>query len=1390
MKKLLLLIGLAALLSGMNLAAEYNYTQDFNYISIGRTVSENFDSKTYIRPPESLPNGWKADKQADPRSVGNYSNADITLEYSQVTIDEYLIPGTYALRYSGPFIAYNYKSAIGGLISNGNPSINVYTKLYNESNNPITSLTISYNMVKHRCGTSLNGFTIQLCHSLDGVDWTSAGDSFTHSFDPDDTNEGYNESPGETISVTDETFTVSIPANSYFYLAWNLSITTGEIVDADDDDNSSAQVWGIDNVSITANGTITNPEIILEPKELVDFEYTYLEGPSPAQTFSVQGAALTANVQITAPTNYEIALQDAKDETYSQTLSLTPAGGIVDETVKIRLKEDLDIDNYDGNIQATSTNAFPKSIACDGRVNTPHPSITISKTELTGFHYKKDNGPSPAQSFTVSGSYLWEDVVITAPFNYIISTNENTYYSSQLTLPLYYGNLSATTIYVRLNGGLDTGHYNDETIAITSYPAPDKTVSCSGMVSQGVIVAWDFNEKAGNEATVNATTNNGNLETSVISRGNGIDASGLINAFSSNNFTKSPNVTKEDAINNNKYLQFSILAKEDHKVSLSTLDVNFRRSGTGPNTFQWQYSLDGFSTPGSDIGTEISYTASEDGGKAQTTINLFLIPALQNVTHITAITFRLYGWGATGSTGSFAIGRLENDDLAIGGLVESTTPLPSISVYPSSLSGFTYSLGEGPSAEQTFTVSGSLLQDYITITAPTFYEIAEDDESSEFSDTIVLEPNAGIVATTTIRVRLKEGLAAGIYDEDITASSSGASVKTVSCSGIVTALQASFTVSPSTLDGFYYTFGSGPSAPESFTVKGSNLEQNKDITITASTNYEISLDDVAYSSPITLYHQSGSLAETTIYVRLKAGLSIADYDNEKIKVTYDNTTKNVTCSGSVFSNIPHITEIIVPQYIQGTTTISQINNQRTPWVSRLRLEGLSPNTKYRYYGRFGETGDPAHHASGNVWFVNEDFTFTRTTSPGVRTQGNFAEFTTDTNGTYEGWFLGEPTGNARFEPGNELYYIITLNRGNDSGVVWIRLKTESMLKVINFGTSDDSKQGTFLRGVCSSPEKYFIFVYDNEIGLESGRPVSGTVIENDGLDVSKTTQIHSIYRTHIDGNTGAWGLIIPNSTGSKGFGGIKRIESRILATGEIYAAETSSTGMWGSVDTANQTGGDGPNHLVLGEYNPTLPVELSSFTATMHAQNFVQLTWITQTETGVQGFYLYRSLENNLVSAMRISDLIPATNTSQTQSYVYVDKELYEDGLYYYWLENVDFDGSHLYHGPVFIEYSATAINPTPIPLVTRISGIYPNPFNPDTRIAYELASPAKVSIRIYNSRGQLVKYYPTTSKEAGRYIQEWNGKDDRGLPCATGIYYIKMQVGGKVFGKKAVMLK
>ena len=207
-------------------------------------------------------------------------------------------------------------------------------------------------------------------------------------------------------------------------------------------------------------------------------------------------------------------------------------------------------------------------------------------------------------------------------------------------------------------------------------------------------------------------------------------------------------------------------------------------------------------------------------------------------------------------------------------------------------------------------------------------------------------------------------------------------------------------------------------------------------------------------------------------------------------------------------------------------------------------------------------------------------------------------------------------------------------------------------------------------------------------------------------------------------------------------------------------------------------------------FDPTVPVELSQFAATITAQNYVQITWTTQSESNISGYNIYRNTNIDLSSAIKVSDLIEGTNTSEAHTYSYLDQELEQSGTYYYWLQNVELDGYISYHGPVSVTFKVDDEGGTPdIPFVTKLENAYPNPFNPNTNIRYQLKEAGDVKIDIFNARGQLVRSLSRTHDAAGYYQINWDGRDSSGKAVSSGVYQYRM-TSGKYHSTKKMVLK
>ena len=84
----------------------------------------------------------------------------------------------------------------------------------------------------------------------------------------------------------------------------------------------------------------------------------------------------------------------------------------------------------------------------------------------------------------------------------------------------------------------------------------------------------------------------------------------------------------------------------------------------------------------------------------------------------------------------------------------------------------------------------------------------------------------------------------------------------------------------------------------------------------------------------------------------------------------------------------------------------------------------------------------------------------------------------------------------------------------------------------------------------------------------------------------------------------------------------------------------------------------------------------------------------------------------------------------------------------------------------------------------------YPNPFNPQTTISFTLKNNANVSVDIYNIKGQIVKNLINKQMKSGTHNIIWNGKDKNNKIQASGIYFVKVNLGNKISIHKMAMLK
>jgi polyhydroxybutyrate depolymerase len=103
----------------------------------------------------------------------------------------------------------------------------------------------------------------------------------------------------------------------------------------------------------------------------------------------------------------------------------------------------------------------------------------------------------------------------------------------------------------------------------------------------------------------------------------------------------------------------------------------------------------------------------------------------------------------------------------------------------------------------------------------------------------------------------------------------------------------------------------------------------------------------------------------------------------------------------------------------------------------------------------------------------------------------------------------------------------------------------------------------------------------------------------------------------------------------------------------------------------------------------------------------------------------------------------------------------------------------------ITVQATATKVtSPNTVPTRYSLDQNYPNPFNPSTTISYDLPKAANVTLKVYNTLGQLVASLVDEHKEAGSYQVQWNAN------VPSGIYFYRLQAGEFVETKKMILLR
>ncbi len=198
----------------------------------------------------------------------------------------------------------------------------------------------------------------------------------------------------------------------------------------------------------------------------------------------------------------------------------------------------------------------------------------------------------------------------------------------------------------------------------------------------------------------------------------------------------------------------------------------------------------------------------------------------------------------------------------------------------------------------------------------------------------------------------------------------------------------------------------------------------------------------------------------------------------------------------------------------------------------------------------------------------------------------------------------------------------------------------------------------------------------------------------------------------------------------------------------------------------------------------TLPVELIYFYASVQPES-VLLKWGTATEVNNFGFEIERAY--NTTANWETIDFVLGSGTSNIPiNYEYPDTTVLRTGIVYYRLKQVDIIGDFEYSDTISVNFlSAIILERTDAPQEFLISNNFPNPFNPATKINFQIPIQQSLKINLYDINGKLVKEIAAQEFLPGSYQLFLDFTD-----YSSGIYFVRFEVQKNVVTKQITFVK
>lgn len=488
------------------------------------------------------------------------------------------------------------------------------------------------------------------------------------------------------------------------------------------------------------DGTSNTPILSATPSQLATFSYIKDFGPSDEQAISVTGINLTGNVSIACDSNFEFSVSDSSQ--YVNSLTLTPENGSISQTLLVRMKAGLDQNIYTGLLTLTPADTTVDAISytLNGNVTVISSSYLWKKIENLNDLENNEQIIIAARNSSSTSDYAVMTAATVGKPNGVVCTPMS--YQGTEILPMDI--LAYDTSYI-----WSLTKVNDSLFSFTNLSGEKLGYMSSTNFINDTNYIWKV--EAGTSAASAMVPNHAGYKIT-----NNTSTGRAIALNTSNKFAPYA-VSNLESSNYNFFLD--IFSKVETNADTTTLAMPIFTPAAGE---YWDSVVVSISC--TSVGATIHYTA--DGSTPDSNSPVYTTPLLINQT--TTLKAIACQEGKTDSNVSTAVYT-----------INITPVVPELTVSVNNMSGFAYDYNDGPSATQSFTITGENLSQDVVITVAGDFEIASS-ATGTFDSILNIATTSGSV-NADVYVRMSAGLGIGnhtgtiniVSDETASVSLSG-----------------------------------------------------------------------------------------------------------------------------------------------------------------------------------------------------------------------------------------------------------------------------------------------------------------------------------------------------------------------------------------------------------------------------------------------------------------------------------------------------------------------------------------------------------------------------------------------------------------------------------------